>query len=90
MEVGDQRWGRRPYRADQALGGTDSIREASFSSEGDDGGGSESLMEPSRGNVAIDRASGGAGTSARAWSPLMQPLAPGVLLRTSVPLRPQK
>ena len=44
-------------------------------------------MGQSRGNMAINRASGRAVTSARAWSPSMQPLAPKVPLRTcsSVP-----
>ena len=36
----------------------------------------------------VVRASGDAGTSARAWSPSMQPLAPEVFLFTSGPLRP--
>ena len=45
-------------------------------------------MGQSRGHVAMDRAPGGAGTRARAWSPSMQPLAPEVFLHTSGPLRP--
>ena len=40
------------------------------------------------GQSAIDRASGGAGTSTRAWSSSMQPPAPEVFSRTSGPLRP--
>ena len=47
-------------------------------------------MGQSRGNVAIGRALGGTGTSARAWSPSMQPLAPEVSLRSPVLFRPPR
>ena len=53
-----------------------------------EGDGGEVLMGQSRGNVAIGRASGVAGTNTRAWSPSMQPLATEVTLRTSGPIRP--
>ena len=55
-----------------------------------DGGGGEGLMGQSQGNVAIDKAPRGAGTSARAWNPPMQPLAPEVFLRSSGRFRPQR
>ena len=45
-------------------------------------------MGKSRSYMVIGRASGGAGTSSRAWGPSMQPLAPEVFLSTSGPLRP--
>ena len=89
MTVGDRRWGSRPYRVDQTPGARTRSATRAYLPEGDDGDGGEGLMGLSRGNAAEDRASGGAGTSARAWSPLMQPHAPGVLLRTSRPHRPQ-
>ena len=88
MAVGDQRWGSRPYRADRALGARSRSATRAPPSEGDDGGGGEGLIGQSRGNAAIDKASGGAGASARAWSPSMQPLAPEASLRTSGKLRP--
>ena len=47
-------------------------------------------MGQSRDDMEIDRASGGAGTSARSRSFPMQPLAPEVVLRTSGPLRPPR
>ena len=89
--VGDQRRGSRPYRADQALGARTRPSPWASHPEGDDGdGGGEGLMGQSRRNVAIDRASDGAATSARASSPSMQPLALEVSLRTSGPLRPRR
>ena len=88
MAVSDQRWGSRQYRADQALGARTRSAMRAFYPEGDNGHGGEGLMGQSRGNATVHRASGGAGTSSRAWSPSMQPLAPGVLLRTPGPLRP--
>ena len=87
MAVGDRRWGSRPYRADRALGARPRSATRAFSPEGD-GGGGVALMGQSLGIVAIDRASGGAGTNARVLSPSIQPLAPEALLRTSGPLRP--
>ena len=92
MTVVDRRWGSRPCSTGQTRywgHGLDQRREPPLP-EDDDGGGGEGLMGQSRGNVAIDRASGGAGAGARAWSPSMQPLAPEVPLRTSGPLRPLK
>ena len=88
MTVGDQRWERRPYRADQALGARTRSAPRAFLPEGNNGDSCGGLMGQSRGNVAIDGASGSAGTSSRAWSLLMQQLAPKVVLRTSGPLRP--
>ena len=64
-----ERWGSRPYRADQALGERNRSAPRTSLSEGDDGHGGECLMGQSQYNVAIGRASGNAGTSARAWSP---------------------
>ena len=87
MTVADRHWGSRPCRADRTLGARTRSAMRAFFLEGDGGGGGEGPMEQSRGNVAIDRASGGAGTIARAWSPSMQPLAPEVFLRTSGSLR---
>ena len=66
MTVGDKRWGSRPYRADQALGARPSSATRASPPEGDDGDDGEGLIGQSRGNVAIDKPSGGAGTSARA------------------------
>ena len=90
MTVGDRRWGSRSHRAEQALGARSRSATRAFPPEGDGGGGGESFIGLSRGNAAIDRASGGAGTSALAWSPSMQRLAPEVSLRTSVLLRPPR
>ena len=88
MAVSDQRWGSRQYRADQALGARTRSAMRVFYPEGDNGDGGEGLTGQSRVNVAIDRASGGEGTSARALSPSMQLHSPEVFLRTSVPIRP--
>ena len=74
--------------ADRALGARSRSATRTFSPEGGDDDGGEGLIRQSRGNVAIDRVSGSAGTSARAWSPTIQPLAPEVFLRISGPLRP--
>jgi len=71
MAAGDQRWGSRPYRADHTLGARPRSATRAYLAEGDDGDGGEGLMGQSRGNVAIDKAPGGAGTSASAWSPSM-------------------
>ena len=90
MTVGDQRWGSRPCREDRALWERTQSATRTPLPEGDDGDGSGGLMGQSRGSVAIDRGSGGAGTGARAWSLSMKPLAPKMFLRTSGPIRPPR
>ena len=57
---------RRSALGKQALGARSRSATRAAPSEGDDGGGGEGPIGQSRGKVAINRASGGAGTSARA------------------------
>ena len=71
-----RRWGR----------GLDQLREPL--PEGDDGGGGEGLMRQSRGNMAIGRAPGRHGHHCSRLESPDATLGPGVLLRTSGPLRP--